>query len=117
MLIDGDLYHRSISTADVKSGRTQVNDPGTTLDSVSAAARRPHAPPVIYDNGAVETIAVLFADSDDRLQFTQSPVGAIAFSPDEAVSAAAIDMGAGGSNSAVATLACHVVPATHREGC
>jgi hypothetical protein len=102
---DGDLYHREISTGDSLSGRTAVNDGGTLLDGNSDIHFQPHVPPVIYDDGGTERIAVVFVAEDDVLYFTQSPTSSISFITDEAVSDADVAMGLGGSDSATATLA------------
>ena len=102
---DGDLYHRSISTSDVLSARTQINDPATTLDGATASTRQPHGPPVVFDDAGTERIAVVFADDVEALHYTQSAVSSIAFTADELVSDAAVAVGSGGSNSTVAALA------------
>ena len=102
---DGELYHREISTGDTLSGRTQVNDVGTSLDGDSASHQQPHVPPVLYSDSGTETIAVVFVDVGDDMFFTQSPVSTIAFITDEAVSGADVAMALGTSNSATAALA------------
>jgi len=101
---DADLWHKSISTGDSLSGRTQVNDAAQNLDGDSVSHEMPMTYPKIYTDGATEKIGLGFVEVGDLLYFTHSPVSSISFGTDEQVTTLGVYMSGGGSGQAVADL-------------
>jgi hypothetical protein len=104
---NGDIYHKSINTSDVLSGRTQVNTVKTCYTRATAGDENESLPitPVRLFNDGTEKIAVLFRDDAFDLMYTESAVSSISFDSEQTVFTGTINNNQGQSAQPVADLA------------
>ncbi len=103
----GEIWHKSLSNADVLSGRTQVDQGGPTINVDGGSRVGAVAGAVLWDDGGTKKIGVAYHSDGggDDVYWNETAVSSINFSSGEVVALSAVDTNTLGGASVSAGVA------------
>ena len=88
---NGEIWHRTLNSSDVLSGRTRV-DQGITVENNGGSDHGVIVGAVIWDEGATRKVGVAYRDDvGDNVYWNESPVSSINWTTDEQVALSNVD--------------------------